>query len=162
MSSTSNHHYSHWAHWDKTGFLLTLKLTLAHRIHHVWNRRADDKFTPFPSCICNRNDKTKGIHWAKEDENRQRRATMQSFIRTCCAFECDVEHAHLWGSSALGRFKITLISTNTEEWVSEERSVLIHLKQYVKYRLHSLYCSTLYFKHWKHVERPHFLGSVLL
>lgn len=53
------------------------------------------------------------------------RPTMQSFIRTCCAFECDVEHAQLWGSSALGRlaFNMALNSTNTKESVSAERSV---------------------------------------
>lgn len=80
-SAPAHHYYPHWAHGDKTAFLLTLKLALALRIHHVWNWTADDKFTPFRSWSCNCHEKTKRIHWAKEGKNRQCPPTMQSFIK---------------------------------------------------------------------------------
>lgn len=125
FSCPAHHSYSYWAHGDKAGFLLTLKLALAQRIHHVWNWTAADKFSPFWSRSCSRRQKNKKGSIEQRAENRQRRPTMQPFIKTRSAFKLDAVNAHLQGCSALSRLgsNTTLISTNTRESVSDWRSV---------------------------------------
>lgn len=103
----------------------SLKLALAQRIHHVWNWTADDKFSSFWWWSCSRREKNQKGSIEQRAKNRQRRPTMQPFIKTCSAFKLDAANAHLQGSSALSRLgsNTTPISTNTRESVSDWRSV---------------------------------------
>lgn len=121
FSCPAHHSYSYRTHGDKAGFLLTLKLALAQRIHHVWNWTADDKFSPFWSRSCSRHEKNKKGSIEQRAKNRQRRPTMQPFIKTCSAFKLDAVNAHVQGSSTLSCLgsNMTPISTNTRESVSD-------------------------------------------